>query len=1104
MRTAFAEPPAMIRAVHQFHSGSALGDAITNAMLLIRRILREQGFHSDIFVEHPDPRLGEDIYDLGALPRHPGVLLLVHHSMGYDAWPAIVALPASKILIYHNITPPELLTDEKTRRYALEGRRQLAAFQPHVAAALADSTYNALELHAAGFSNPQTCPLLFDTAELRRRAGRHLPPSPIFTVLFAGRFVSFKGQDALIAAFAIFRSRYAGRCRLVLPGGMNQGDAEYLDQVEQAVFAADLQDDIVLPGLIPDDELHGWFSRADLFVSLSQHEGFGVPLVEAMAHAVPVLAWPAGAVPYTLGGAAELLTDRSPEAVAERMLALAADPARRAAIVAAQDRVLGTFDLGRHVPVLLQAVARAGGGLPDPAASGAMAANMRFVVAGHVNKTYSLAAVNRAVARAIDAVRPGAVRLMPVEGEATSDLSEVPEDALAEVAALAAREPFSTGPVVVISQHYPVFVPKPEPSDVTLAMVFWEESLLPAQTVAQLEAGFDAVLAPSAFVAKALRDSGLRLPVLTVGHAPPLPGLSPPRAAGRPFSFLHVSSGFPRKGLDILLAAWADAFAAGGDVRLLVKTFPNPHNDAAAQIATLQSAHPALPPIELIDRDLDAGGMAGLYAETDCVVLPTRGEGYNLVAAEAMAAGLRLIVTGLGGHMDFCTDETARLLPFRFAPSGSHLATPFSLWAEPDHAALAQALRDAPASPAPGEAARRAILRHADPAAFVDRLAQAAASVIAAGPLPAARVAWVSSWEVRCGVAEYSRALLAALPRHGVAHLAIVCDDRTQPGEGVRPAGQLGDSGRGRAVLNAIMSEDAEIIVIQHQPGLLDWPALAWLLGRLAQQRRAVLVTLHNVRHLLDVPIAEREAVIAAFQRVARVLVHTVADLDQLQSWGLGGQSALFPHGAPWPFPASQPSAGPPVIGSYGFFLPGKGIGQLIEAAALLRRTRPGLRLRLVCADYGTAESAAEIARCRGLAHDLGLDVEWHTGFLPPEQSAALLRTCHLVVLPTLPSLESSSASLRSVLAAGAPVAVTPIALFDEAGPAVARLPGGSPAALAAGVAALLADPGGLLDLQSAGEAWLRQRQWPDLARRLHGMILGCAAQAHVDLHLNR
>ena len=132
---------------------------------------------------------------------------------------------------------------------------------------------------------------------------------------------------------------------------------------------------------------------------------------------------------------------------------------------------------------------------------------------------------------------------------------------------------------------------------------------------------FDGVLASSRTVAKALIDSGCRMPVGVLGPAPrrstAFTQLRDERPAVRPtgpLNLLHVSSGFPRKGIDVLLAAYAAAFRRGDPVRLVIKTFPNPHNDVAAQIArTWRIADPAVPEIELIDADLDERRLLALY-----------------------------------------------------------------------------------------------------------------------------------------------------------------------------------------------------------------------------------------------------------------------------------------------------------------------------------------------------------------------------------------------------------------------------------------------------------------------------------------------------------
>ena len=1098
------------RTVHQFHSGSATGDAITNAMLLTRTLLRRQGYTSDIFVEHVDPLLANELRPMDELPVHAGYVLIVRHSMGYNAFDRIAALAAPKILIYHNITPPALLANSPSLQHYLNlGRTQLAQWRPLVSAALADSEFNAIELRRLGFDGAQACTLLFDPAFLCARAATksaaHI--DGIFTILFVGRVIPSKGQDDLIAAYAVFCRVFGAPSRLVLAGRHDGAGSAYFDALQTRIQAEELDAHVILTGLVSDDELHAWYSAADLYVSLSRHEGFGVPLIEAMAYNVPILALPAGAIPYTLAGTGETVPDAGPETVAASMLTLATDPARRSAVANRQRQSLDRFALDRQTQILMQALAQAGAAKPDDAATRtALGANMRFTIAGHVNKTYSLAAINRSLALTIEAARPGTVRLCPVEGQPTNDLSEVPSTILADIRRLAERPKPDSGPEMVISQHYPVFIPD-DLGDIGVALFFWEESLIPARTIEQLNRSFHGVLAPSRTVAKALIDSGLSIPVRTIGYPPDLEtfGALRERRVARQgtFTFLHVSSGFPRKGVDVLLAAFARAFGAADPVRLIIKVFPNPHNDIALQIERLRDRTPDLGEIVLIDRDIGEAELSGLYGEADTMVLPSRGEGFNLPAAEAMAAGIPLIVTGYGGHMDFCSNENARLIDYTFSPAASHLAAPHSLWVGPSEddlvAALREAFLDRSAAADRARAALKAVASMRDRTGFVQRLTGAGVSLLLESPAEPVRIGWFSTWRVRCGIAGYSESLLTAMPEG--TDISVFCDTRTDlnqtPPNGIRlwQSWRVGDPGSLPDLATAIAAADPHILVVQHQPGLLNWGVLSRLLTSPAAARRPVVVTLHNTRNLMDTPAGERATALAALAGIARVIVHTIADINFLKGLGLVANVTLLPHGAspraPAPPPRLLTREDEAVIGCYGFFLPGKGIDTLIRAVAILRRQWPRARLQLVDADYGTPESAAEIAVCRALATELDVPVTWHTDFLPTARSLALLQECDIVALPYQPSKEASSAALRTSLSAGGVVAVTEIPIFEEAADAVFRFSGADPDSISQGLSELLGDNELRNRTQRAASRWLADRNWGDTAARLLGMLTG-------------
>src|SRR5262249_20152043 len=163
--------------------------------------------------------------------------------------------------------------------------------------------------------------------------------------------------------------------------------------------------------------------------------------------------------------------------------------------------------------------------------------------------------------------------------------------------------------------------------------------------------------APARSVEKALADSGVRIPIGTIGQ--PTQSLAyyvnTPRVLRRAdqgtMTFLHISSCFPRKGVDVLLRAWQRAFRKYDSVRLIIKTFPNPHNTIESDVSILRVSDKESATIEVINQDLNEAEMLDLFKQADAMVLPTRGEGFNLPALEAMLAGVPLIVTGHGGHM---------------------------------------------------------------------------------------------------------------------------------------------------------------------------------------------------------------------------------------------------------------------------------------------------------------------------------------------------------------------------------------------------------------------------------------------------------------------
>ncbi len=1104
-------------------------------MFLIQDILRDLGYYSEIFVEHRDPRLSDKLFIVDDLPKHDDYVLLVHHSMGHGVLDFILSLAAPKVLIYHNVTPPEFLDDAPwVIPYAHLGRQQLSDMRAHMSASLADSEYNMLELRDYGYDDAEVCSLLFDLNTLRPRrsdirALRAATSSDPFTILFVGRVVKSKGQADLVDAFAAFSKRHDKPSRLVLVGRFDSIEDAYPAEIRRRAESHGLTDRVTLTGGVSDEELHRWFATADAYVSLSHHEGFGVPLIEAMAHGLPVIAWPVSAIAYTIGEAAIPLPERSSEAVADALLRLTTNDVYRREVIERQLAFIDRYELDHHKPTLLRALAIAGASVPlSEDTRAGLVRNLHTTFVGHVEGAYSLAAVNRSMAITMEAARPAHQRVVAWENGPSFDSAKLPDAQKDQMAVLISRGRPPTEPQVVISQHYPILIP--DLPGRRLAMIFWEESLLPDQMVQTLNDGFEAVLAPTEFVRKALIDSGVWRPILNIGYAPDLThyrNVGIERSSStpqRPFTLLHVSSCFPRKGVDILLAAFARAFRREDNVELIIKTFANPHNTVVQQVADLRAKEPDIGTIHVIEQDYDNNEMLALFRRCDAMVLPTRGEGFNLPAAEAMAARMPLITTGHGGHLDFATPENSRFIDFRFTLSESHVTQGSSLWVEPDIDDLTKALHElhrdrfdnASASNRKIQRAGADVADALAPDAWVDRLIDSTVDLISRPATKQVRIGWVSTWSVKCGVAEYSRFLLSKLqdkPATDSSKFTILCDDRTENFTNsefapvVRAWSLLDDQAVMARLARGIAVNDPHIVVIQHQPGLISWANLAHLLQDTRLKVRKIVVVLHSVPALAQLPAHELDTVIAALHSATRILVHQVSDLNRLKDYGLVANVTHFPHGAPPRFKAVDARAlsrkDAPIIGSYGFFLPGKGISKLIRALPHLRKEWPNVRLRLVNAEYDSPVSVNEIAACKALAQSIGVDdmIDWNTAFQADNDSLALLAECDLLVMPYDESNESASGAVRIALASGTPVAVTPAAIFDELGEAVFRFSGFEQALIDQDIACLLRDQQTRRQKQESASVWLSQRQWPVLARRMNGMLRGLHASREPRNH---
>jgi glycosyltransferase involved in cell wall biosynthesis len=300
--------------VHQVLSGAGPVDAVTGQALAYRRLFSEWGWGGGDHAVSIDPRLGRRVAPLKALAPKADDVLLLHYSAYAPKLQAVLELPNPKLMQYHNVTPARWFWDfEPTIAvHCSLGRRQLPDFVAAVDLAAAVSEFNVAELIAAGAERTAVIPILFTPP------GSAPDPSPPGdappTILFVGRLTPHKRQDELIGAVSLYRRHRRADARLVLVG-------EPLDE-RYGRSLAGLADRLAPGGVtflrgIAPEELWRRYREADVFVCLSEHEGFCVPLLEAFHFGVPVVGRPSGGVAEVAGDAAILTDDRDLGLIAE-------------------------------------------------------------------------------------------------------------------------------------------------------------------------------------------------------------------------------------------------------------------------------------------------------------------------------------------------------------------------------------------------------------------------------------------------------------------------------------------------------------------------------------------------------------------------------------------------------------------------------------------------------------------------------------------------------------------------------------------------------------------------------------------------------------------
>ncbi len=349
--------------IHHFVPVLHRGDAVGRHTLRLRDATRALGFDSDIYVDTVEAETEKETVPVlsYAEAARPGDVVVYQFATASAMAPWLAGRTETLVVNYHNITPPELMAPWDSHLALGQRRAQddLRLLAPRTSLAVADSAYNEAHLVAAGFAptavvppsaaldqSPTSVPVQAEEGT-GRTAGHTAGPTAGHTAgarwLAVGRVSPNKALESTIAALAVARAHDDPHATLLIVG--KPATASYAAALRRFVAEMGLSGAVRFTGHAGDATVAAAYAGADVLVVTSEHEGFCVPVVEAMAECLPVVAFDQGAVPEVLGDAGVLVSDKDPYALAASIAGILADAARRDALARAGRQRLRQLDL---------------------------------------------------------------------------------------------------------------------------------------------------------------------------------------------------------------------------------------------------------------------------------------------------------------------------------------------------------------------------------------------------------------------------------------------------------------------------------------------------------------------------------------------------------------------------------------------------------------------------------------------------------------------------------------------------------------------------------------------------------------------------------------
>lgn len=321
MKTVFSRDSESGRVI-QVVSSLNFGDAVGNDALAIKQMLEEEGYATGIFALAIHPKIrGKNIYRMELLPELTEKDVIIYHYAAADELREFFEYtPARVILRYHNVTPSIFFHgyDDNAEKITKEGIEQIEEMRNTVDYGLTVSEFNKQDLIKMGYNCPiSVVPILIPFDDYKQKPSESVVEKysdGITNIVFVGRVVPNKKFEDVIACFAAYKKTYDMAARLFLVGSYQETD-KYYRYLKKYIEDYGIND-VIFPGHISFDEILAYYKVANIFLCMSEHEGFCVPLIEAMFFEIPIVAYASTAIPGTLGGSGVVVDTKEPDVVA--------------------------------------------------------------------------------------------------------------------------------------------------------------------------------------------------------------------------------------------------------------------------------------------------------------------------------------------------------------------------------------------------------------------------------------------------------------------------------------------------------------------------------------------------------------------------------------------------------------------------------------------------------------------------------------------------------------------------------------------------------------------------------------------------------------------